>query len=360
MIGICLTNICTIGAEAADSVKPTEAAVLENALADPSGVPVTSYQIGEKGSIVIPIQFSRGGEGIIEIDVVTEAKVNGCLFNDASMKGMDGMFMNVGQGVFQLRAYPETARTQYLFLYPVSEDEGKKIDLRIRAYQYVKAAGGELKAGQWAAEYGFSQEPVYYKLQVPSEGYIKIEASIGNPSVVLYNHRKKPIEKKEFGTCWIGESDGSGYYGVKKGAYYLKLKCSGVYRVRYTFTPLKSKNNTKVKKAITLKRGKKAKGCILYGKKKEYWYKVQLKKPGKLKFSLEEKSNDNGYGAFYFAIFQKGKGRTLEYVTLENFVKGSKKSRRTFHSKKLKAGTYYIKVYNFSGHESGAYSIKLK
>ena len=125
------------------------------------------------------------------------------------------------------------------------------------------------------------------------------------------------------------------------------------YSATYTIKKIKSFSNaTSRKKAPTLKKNKTVKGLIYNSDKVKNakWYKINVKKKSNVKVTLKYK----GYGMDYEMVLYNQKGKKIESSIDQKTLK-----------KKLKKGTYYIKVgkssSNYEGDlTAGTYTLKWK
>ena len=156
---------------------------------------------------------------------------------------------------------------------------GKGVPVSAQQVIAPATAGGDtLQKGKWASHYIEDGASGYYKIKVPSSGCLKIEMKPSDESrlfnLTLLNGKKAKISDDTYETEEV-------YYGVKKGTYYIKVDNKGsegeVCSLRYTFEKIKLNKNTKRSKAADLKKGKKVKGILLCGSKKNWHdYKVEI------------------------------------------------------------------------------------
>ena len=224
----------------------------------------------------------------------------------------------------------------------------------------VSLSSGKTYIGN-EADYNTS---VYHKITIPRNGYIKVTGwgrsaySVNRYSmgVLLCNSKKKPMEDYKTYLSSYSKPGFTGYYGVRKGTYYLKVEGEKLYNLSYSFSSVKEKSGSSQRKAVAIKRNKTVNGVLPAGENgsKTDWYKINLKNKQKITLWYGAKAND--YINFRIAAADKNvfitgssaivKSGTNKYVTRDKFPKG----------------TYYIKVTRSSNLKStsGAYSIKWK
>ncbi|MCI9596858.1 MAG: hypothetical protein HFE75_06080 [Firmicutes bacterium] len=148
-------------------------------------------------------------------------------------------------------------------------------------------------------------------------------------------------------------------FGVQKGkTYYLivdfeHIPMGGPNRIRLVNSAVKEKSGISRKKAVSVKKNKTVQGYILPGKKTGDWYKVKVTKTRKVKFFVSNRFSDQ----CYFDIYNK-KGKKLKTKQKISKTDGSVRSKTKYV--RLTKGTYYIKVYNKTKGDSGAYELKWK
>ena len=127
---------------------------------------------------------------------------------------------------------------------------------------------------------------------------------------------------------------------------------------RYKFSKVKTLKNTKKSKAISIKKGKTAKGILPAGesKKESRWYKIVISK--KRKVSITAK-NLAGEGQKVY-LYKKGKSRLMASGSNELAYMGEN-GKYAFKTRfPLDKGTYYLKVTKKSKKASVYYSIRWK
>lgn len=163
-------------------------------------------------------------------------------------------------------------------------------------------------------------------------------------------------------------------YGVRKNTtYYFAVKTKDPIKVTAVVKSVSKGNNTTLKTAKSISKNKKQEGVIIAGDKKADWYKLKLKKAGKIQLDYTAKTNgsivlpDNKCGIKI--SFYKSDG-TLFYVngsnTSEDYLSSVVsqswcrfyKVNSTGSKIDLPAGTYYVKVERLTKKSSGQYTLK--
>ena len=191
------------------------------------------------------------------------------------------------------------------------------------------AATKSIKEGVWV---NATSTSTYYKVVVKGEGYITLSAK--NKSGTAYfdflDKDKKHFSDPE--TVFASFGTESIKVPVSKGTYYIRLQSKvdfgGKAYVKYKFTSVKQPTNYCIAKALTLKSGSYKK---IYQTPKysfDRFFKIKLTTAKKI--TVKSKSEVRIYDP---------EGNEID--TTENF---DDLDLRTYKTKKLKKGTYYIRV----------------
>ena len=162
------------------------------------------------------------------------------------------------------------------------------------------------------------------------------------------------LQKKLIADIPEGRKENS--FAVKKGEelYVLVVSENSRYNISYNIKKQKNYSNAvSKKKAPTLKKNKVANGCVFYSDKVKdaKWYKINVKKKGKVTVSLNYKTLNKNVKSCNFVLCNK-KGKTIAKANGKSAIK-----------KKLAKGTYYIKVGKTSNdltESFGSYKLKWK
>lgn len=338
-------------------------------LSDPfqtaENVPVHTFRVeANKGVdfLAIPVRVTGNGVALVDISVASEA---------GQIQIMDkyeplpvwGFLIRINRGTETWKKLDLTGAGLHLICFKLDEaDMNKQLDVTIKAYQYPDISNTDLRAGTVAVGYGaIAAKEIFYKLQIPSTGDIKVEVDAAEASgvVSLYDRSKQDI----LAANMILDKENSRIYGVKKGTYYLKVGVNGAFRLKYTFTACKQKKNYKKSKATLLKKGKAAKGCFVAGDRKDHWYKIKLKKSQKLQLTLTPAQKAASGENCHIFLYQK---KPFQYIwtvkkgypySFREKITGGKYQYRTM--KKIPKGEYYLKI--FRGNDvDGGYQLKWK
>lgn len=162
------------------------------------------------------------------------------------------------------------------------------------------------------------------------------------------------LQKKLIADIPEGRKENS--FAVKKGEefYVLVVSENSIYNIEYSITTQKNYSKaTSKKKAPILKENKVADGVVFYSDKVKdaKWYKINVKKKGKVTVSLNCKTLNENDEPCNLVLCNK-KGKTIAKANGKSVIK-----------KKLKKGTYYIKVGKASDdikESFGSYKLKWK
>lgn len=233
--------------------------------------------------------------------------------------------------------------------------------------QQISSESRTLTKGQYVKSYQNSENStIYYKVKAPENGVLYAEASYdkesyGKPKITLYNHAKKAISvaaKNDESTEYISA------YAVKKGQYYLKVSnVLGAYQFRYTFTPVKNKSGKKKSTARKLLLGKKsALGMItIDDSTKQYdWYKFVLKKPSKVRITLEGSTTGNAKISLEVVPPERAtNGNKVVFSSKPIFSISNIHAVKSAKSNVWPAGTWYLRVKKNVKKGSGVYRLKV-
>ena len=148
-------------------------------------------------------------------------------------------------------------------------------------------------------------------------------------------------------------------FGVKAGTYYIAIKSdAALYQIKPTFTTVtESKTGTTRSKAVALKKGGVKKGVITasQGNNTGDWYKFTIKKSQKVYLDVTSRLSK---GQFRISVYKSGTSTVYGRGTFDKTLQsGSVMPYKNKYTKKLPAGTYYIKVEKRNG-GNGYYKLK--
>ena len=255
------------------------------------------YQIEGSAQIQsIPVQVPQAGEVKLEINNQTDAeRITMALGSTPTAEKNFSVYSGPSNTKRTLSAFVKNACTIYLHI-RVSNAAA----ITVKAYQNeVTMTGGDLQKGKWVSGYADSRVELFYKVKVNTSGLLKLETSQDPeqtpPQIELLNSKKKQIGSGDTGFL---TSKNVSYVSVKKGTYYVKMTHNGSYQLRYTFKPVKIKNNGKASKAIQLKKGKTEKGLLIDDNKNNVrYYKITVNKDQKVNLMIDiTTSSDNEFG----------------------------------------------------------------
>ena len=224
----------------------------------------------------------------------------------------------------------------------------------------------------------------YYKIQIPKQGYIVVEAKTSSlpgekqyleyinedgdrneevdhsTSLFFLNAKKKQLAEH---SDWLSGKNNLIFTAVvKKGTYYVAAEGDQKYQLRYSFTPVSkvSKTGKRPAKAVSLKKGKTVKSLIT-GDRDQY-FKISLKKRSKVTLAFNARVRAammDGLGIQFLikkgnvckVIDEKGK-LVSKGILYYNEVTGKTKVTVT-----LPKGTYYIRAFAWEG-TGGYYTMK--
>lgn len=248
--------------------------------------------------------------------------------------------------------------TYYLRIDCSEPDNTIFTNLQMRFFPYADI---NIKSGQSLIYFRKSDDVYDFKFKAEKTGLATFAVSYSSSTyVTLLDSNKKAISEEEIMSP--EERNNTFSFAVKKGnTYYLRTKTSGIgmtgtnatgtnnlHTIRLTNSAYKYKGGSKRSKAIMIKYKKSVKGLLASGDKAKF-YKIKLKK-GKIPVL---KIDGLVSGWLKIQLLNK-KGKVVDST---NYI-GGKKVFTISRSKKLKKGTYYIKVSRKNLKSSGYFTIK--
>lgn len=198
----------------------------------------------------------------------------------------------------------------------------------------------------------------YAKFKPSKSGYLTLKYSGSyNTYMTLCNSSKKALTKEVYASK--GYNDQKAVFAVKKNTtYYLKIKSSygSKFTIKPTFTSVTEKSGSKISKAVSIKKGKTAKGLILPNSSTKDYYKLVVSKAQKVSIKITGKVYA---GTVKVTIYSDKKmKKSLGSVSLYGGSSSGTYKLYTLGSSKLRKGTYYIKVERKDSKSNGYYTIK--
>lgn len=208
----------------------------------------------------------------------------------------------------------------------------------------------------------------YYKIQIPKQGYIVVEAKLSSlpgekqyieyisedsdrdekvdhsTSLSLLNSKKKLLAEH---SSWFLEKNNLIFTAVvKRGTYYIAAEGNQRYKIRYRYTsvPKVSKTGKRPANAVSLKKGKTIKSLITGDR--DQFFKIRLSKKSKVTLSFSAQVRDINFDGLNIQFLVK-KGKVYKMIDSYGVI-GKDKVTVT-----LPQGTYYIRA--FTGEGGGGY-----
>jgi hypothetical protein len=174
----------------------------------------------------------------------------------------------------------------------------------------------------------------YYKITVPSNGYIKFDIS-GKSSYNIEIVRK--LSKNTYDHCaWFDDDSKPFYIALPKGTYYLhNSHGDNEPKVRWSFVKASNPTNYCRAKAKTLASNKKETIVFNDGYEYDRWYKITLKKKQPITAYYSCLDYRISPTSPYFSVYT-AKGERINCPEFE--------SGKSFKTPIQNKGTYYIKV----------------
>ena len=324
-----------------------------------AGASSTGTAAIEANAVITPVTVSY--PGVLKMDFSTTGLENGMninLYSDPACTLTTGQtaYLNSSSLTDSLTASIVSPGTYYLkaaYSYMVASTAAT---ISVNAYQY----SSEEKVLSNAFQTTYTNDSTatkYHTMKVSADSLVTIYGnsyftynnSVSSLSANICNAQKVSLTSAYFTS--------SNQYAVtialKKGTYYVATSESSPYRLRYTVKKVKNQGGAKRAKARSIAKKKSASGLLTFQDKKSktLWYKINLKKAGKITLNLSAVSE--GSSDFKLEIVHANSSYKY-YNNVAYFGNGTKRIR----SKKIRKGTYYLKVTKYSASDNGSISIK--
>lgn len=315
-------------------------------------VPVSSKEV------VVPVSMKY--KGLLNLNItgtVLPSYVNLQLYSDKNCNSKVGYSGYLSSTSFEDSMEIDIpAKGTYYLKITMSNYSESDAELSIIAYSF-SAEDKVLKNNTWVGSYPLSyNQQIYHKITIAKSGYIKVEANSLEEYNSLYatlcNSKKTSLTES---TYLSSSQDYTTHFAVKKGTYYIAIKASNPYKLKYKFTAITDKGASAKGKATSIKKGQTVKGLIFAedSTSKYDWFKVKLTKKQELKLDLVAYGN-------YSLKFQIIPANSRVIIWGDTMTLYEKDSKSFYSSDKFPAGTYYIKVSKSQKKSSGYYTIKFK
>lgn len=254
-------------------------------------------------------------------------------------------------------------------------------ETQLKNKKWVSGQGGAYETDKDGTIVYNSYGTVYYKIKIPKQGYIIVDVKTSSlPGEDDYNAQDDEYDgdsgwtdvdllsssKKELSVNSNILTDKKNYsfsWAVKKGTYYLAVRGTQKYNIRYAYTAVTkvSKSGSSAKNAVSLKKGKLVKDLLF--PMKYHYFKINLPEKSKVTLVFDSKIKDSDFMKLNMQLAVK-KGKTYRTVN-ENgeLVKKNDAVWWEINGKEkvtlnLSKGTYYIRMNG--GVSSGYYTMKWK
>lgn len=308
--------------------------------------------------IIIPIQINDAGNLELELNKIQLDKslyIN--LYKDAActnpVVSYDRILLSSDNN---LKVYipVDTVGTYYLKVrtsnYSASRYFINKFNLSLRNFPKAQRT---IKSGQTIKYYRNDAKDKYtFKYKAEKTGTVEVICPWKYGSYVTFkNSKKKDIATDKWTSRQIGNF--KAIFAVKKGqTYYFVVKSNGMdskelQSISVKNTAIKLKNNSKKKKATTIKNKKTVKCLITPGDKKSKWFKINVKKNYRAEFTVKGDITGNWKVQLYTKSGKAVKNCSVKWKDYPRSIRG-------FGLR----GTYYVKVKGSSANASGLVKIK--
>ncbi len=309
------------------------------------------------------VQISVEQRGVLNLGITASGladSVEANLYSDAActLKVGYSMYITTSSLTAQDMYTITTPGTYYLKLswrYNFGLPETGSV-IGVAAYAYT---GEELTLNDsFQAVYtGDSNIINYHKLVLPSDSMVTLygnscstyDNSANSISINLCDKDKITLDEP-----YLSSYDNYfSYYALKKGTYYIATNEDSPYQLKATVVKIKDQSGKSKGKAKLINKKKTVKGLVALseGTSKVDWFKVKLAKNGKMKFKYTAKCN--GSSSLKLEVIAANPN-----YTLYNNVLYMQTGTNGFTTKKIRKGTYYIKISKTYGEYSGSYSLK--
>ena len=298
------------------------------------------FDMPSAGTLILTYLTQKGSEAFLD------KKSGGCSLHEMTTKtGAEQKFYSVSAKRTvraRLLAYPDPGSDEVFAVKAQYAPLPIPASTKWNKYCYYLGTGIPYKAAS-------------FKVKVPSNGYLMMDLLDGDSKESI-NYKTSGYKGYERLTL----KDFRRVIGVKKGTYTFYVKSyAATFKIRVKFTPVKeSKYGTSRKKARAIKKNKTAKALMITNAKKTHWYKFKNKKLQKVSVVIDTKiSKGSSAGGLKVTIYDKKR-----QIYTRKLYPGAKPLTVKLTSpskKKLKKGTYYIKVESYNG-GNGYFTVKWK
>lgn len=316
-------------------------------------IPVT---VEKAGTISVPLAGIAVGKNVTVSLHSTSAATDGDKIGYAK-------YLSSSSPTNTLYGKVSKAGTYYLKFETASYSAGTQQTVNFNVAFYP--AGGTLTKGK--VFYGSNTDSSalsYYKVTVPSNGYLTVSFPESVSSYPSYNIKLLNYKKNSLYPNFLYVSSSDGYttrIGVAKGTYYIAVKNSDdAYGIKVSFTKVTESSGSTKSKAKSISKGSTKKGIITASQSDTSgdWYKFKITKTQYVKFNVTIKSNGGGgSGGLKFSFYQAGKSYPAFTKSAYGNATGTIQPYTYGSGTKLAPGTYYIKVQKYS-YGNGYYTIK--
>ena len=280
---------------------------------------------------------------------------------------------NVGRGTYYIKIQRYTGSGGYRLKYtftacPLANDPEPNNDYE-HASQLQSGQTAQGRLGYCNSE-NFTDDVDWYKIVVPQEGHIELivtgteNLTLNYSNSTVYGYWDNDIRRVGIFTGGYNDTITYKATNVGKGTYYIKIQRytgSGGYRLKYTFTACPLANDPEpvlddYEHATLLQSGQTVTGRLGYCNSEnitdnEDWYKIVVPQEGHIELIVTgtedltlNYSNSTVYGYWDDDIRKVG------------IFAGGYNDTITYNATNVGKGTYYIRIYRYSG--SGGYRLK--
>lgn len=295
------------------------------------------------------------------------------IYSDAALTNLVGKVTLSGSskvtasGSYQENVVIKISKSQTYYI-AFSNTSGRNALYQFTSQQY-DGSNRVLTAAPTLSYIDVPNGATYYCVQTKRDGYITLSPKFisngykdvnGEINITLCDSKKKAITKSKTIGTYNDNFSKKMVYAVSEGTYWLKVtsKQQTLFTMGAKFTAVADRSGLQMDDARRIKSGKWYKGLSLWEDttSKGDYYKFTLKKAAVVTISLK---GDCGSGKLVGTVFGDRVNGSYSGLNLKKIGGKSTWKVQTRASKKLPAGTYYIRIAKDTKKTNAAYQLKV-
>lgn len=326
-----------------------------------NGTDVVRQMILKKGALHITMFGYNGATGAATL------YSDAALTNQIGKVTLSGSSKVTASGSYQENVVIKISKSQTYYI-AFSNSSGRNSLYQFTSQQY-DGSNRVLTAAPTLSYIDVPNGATYYCVQTQKDGYITVAPKFisngykdvnGEINITLCDSKKKAITKTKTIGTYKDNFSKKMVYAVSEGTYWLKVtsKQQVLFTMGAKFTAVADSSGLKMDNARRIKSGKWYKGLSLWEDTTSAgdYYKFTLKKASIVTISLK---GNCGSGKLIGTVFGDRVNGSYSGLSLKNIGGKSTWKVQTRASKKLPAGTYFIKIAKDTKKTNAAYQLKV-